>query len=55
MTVLQAGSRLSHLDWLEAEAIHILREDVVEGYNPVMLYPAGRDPTVLVHLALRAF
>jgi sulfate adenylyltransferase subunit 2 len=55
MTVPQAGSRLSHLDWLEAEAIHILREGVAEGRNPVMLFSAGKDSTVLAHLALRAF
>ena len=51
----QTESRLSHLDWLEAEAIHILREGVAEGRNPVMLFSAGKDSTVLAHLALRAF
>nr|WP_265519800.1 sulfate adenylyltransferase subunit CysD [Nitratireductor luteus] len=48
-------ARLSHLDMLEAEAIHILREGVAEGRNPVMLFLAGKDSTVLAHLALRAF
>ena len=36
---------------LEAEAIHILREGVAEGRNPVILFSAGTDPTVLAHLA----
>ncbi|WP_408856574.1 phosphoadenosine phosphosulfate reductase family protein [Acidiphilium sp.] len=55
MMAQQAASRLSHLDWLEAEAIHILREGVAEGRNPAMLFSAGKDSTVLVHLAVRAF
>lgn len=46
---------LSHLDWLESEAIHIIREAVAESENPVMLFSAGKDSTVLAHLALRAF
>ncbi|MFY9627025.1 MAG: sulfate adenylyltransferase subunit CysD [Methylocystis sp.] len=45
----------SHLAWLEAEAIHILREAVAEANKPVMLFSAGKDSTVLAHLALRAF
>jgi sulfate adenylyltransferase subunit 2 len=45
----------NHLSWLEAEAIHILREAVAESSNPVMLFSAGKDSTVLAHLALRAF
>lgn len=48
-------TRLSHLQRLEAEAIHVLRETVAEARNPVMLYSAGKDSTVLAHLALRAF
>jgi sulfate adenylyltransferase subunit 2 len=44
-----------HLDWLESEAVHILREGVAEGRNPVMLFSAGKDSTVLAHLAVRAF
>jgi sulfate adenylyltransferase subunit 2 len=44
-----------HLDWLESEAVHILREGVAEGRNPVMLFSAGKDSTVLAYLALRAF
>lgn len=47
--------KLSHLSWLEAEAIHILREAVAEARNPVMLFSAGKDSTVMAHLALRAF
>ena len=47
--------RLSHLERLESEAIHILREAVAEARNPVMLFSAGKDSTVLAHLALRAF
>lgn len=46
---------LSHLDWLEAESIHILRETTAESENPVMLFSGGKDSTVLAHLALRAF
>ncbi|MDG5746603.1 sulfate adenylyltransferase subunit CysD [Qipengyuania sp. XHP0207] len=55
VTAARAVSRLSHLDRLEAEAIHILREGVAEGRKPVMLFSAGKDSTVLAHLALRAF
>ncbi len=44
-----------HLARLEAEAIHILREAVAEAHDPVMLFSAGKDSTVLAHLALRAF
>ncbi len=47
--------RLTHLDRLESEAIHILREAVAEARNPVMLFSAGKDSTVMAHLALRAF
>ncbi len=46
---------LSHLDRLEAESIHILRETVAEARKPVMLFSAGKDSTVLAHVALRAF
>ncbi len=45
----------SHLDWLESESIHILREAIAEAQNPVMLFSAGKDSTVMAHLALRAF
>ncbi len=46
---------MSHLDHLEAEAIHILREAVAESENPVLLFSAGKDSTVLAHLVMRAF
>jgi sulfate adenylyltransferase subunit 2 len=47
--------RMSHLGRLESEAIHILREAVAEARNPVMLFSAGKDSTVMAHLAFRAF
>jgi sulfate adenylyltransferase subunit 2 len=46
---------LTHLQRLEAEAIHILREVVAEAENPVMLYSIGKDSTVMLHLAMKAF
>lgn len=45
----------SHLAALESEAIHILHEAVAEAQRPVMLFSAGKDSTVMAHLALRAF
>ena len=48
-------SELSHLELLESEAIHILREAVAEARNPVMLFSAGKDSTVMAQVALRAF
>lgn len=47
--------RLSHLERLASESIHILREAIAEARNPVMLFSAGKDSTVMAHLALRAF
>ena len=47
--------KLSHLDRLEAESIHILREVVAECERPVMLYSIGKDSSVMLHLALKAF
>ncbi|AWN37002.1 sulfate adenylyltransferase subunit CysD [Methylobacterium radiodurans] len=47
--------RLTHLQRLEAESIHIFRETVAETENPVMLYSIGKDSSVLLHLALKAF
>lgn len=47
--------KLSHLDALEAEAIYIIREVAAESENPVMLYSIGKDSTVMMHLALKAF
>lgn len=46
---------LSHLDRLEAESIHILREVAAEFRNPVLLYSIGKDSSVLLHLLLKAF
>ncbi|MFO3704838.1 sulfate adenylyltransferase subunit CysD [Xanthomonas codiaei] len=46
---------LSHLDRLEAESIHILREVAAEFRVPVMLYSVGKDSSVLLHLLLKAF
>ena len=46
---------MSHLDALEAEAIHIMREVVAEAENPVMLYSIGKDSSVMLHLARKAF
>ncbi|HET8929101.1 MAG TPA: sulfate adenylyltransferase subunit CysD [Acidimicrobiales bacterium] len=50
-----AAKTLTHLDHLEAEAIHILREAVAESENPVMLYSIGKDSSVMLHLARKAF
>ncbi|MBO6538884.1 MAG: sulfate adenylyltransferase subunit CysD [Rhizobiaceae bacterium] len=47
--------RLSHLNRLEAESIHIMREVVANFANPVMLYSVGKDSSVLMHLAMKAF
>jgi sulfate adenylyltransferase subunit 2 len=46
---------LTHLQQLEAEAIHIMREVVAECEKPVMLYSIGKDSSVMLHLALKAF
>ncbi len=47
--------RLTHLKRLEAEAIHIIREVAAEFRNPVMLYSIGKDSSVMLHLAMKAF
>lgn len=46
---------LTHLQRLEAESIHIMREVVAEAENPVMLYSVGKDSAVMLHLAKKAF
>lgn len=46
---------LGHLDRLEAESIHVLRETVAEVERPVMLYSIGKDSAAMLHLALKAF
>ncbi len=48
-------TRLTHLQRLEAESIHILREVVAECERPVMLYSIGKDSSVMLHLAMKAF
>ena len=47
--------KLTHLDRLEAESIHIMRETVAEADKPVMLYSIGKDSAVMLHLARKAF
>ncbi|MDD2828384.1 MAG: sulfate adenylyltransferase subunit CysD [Sulfuricurvum sp.] len=47
--------RLTHLKQLEAEAIHIMREVVAEFENPAMLYSIGKDSSVMLHIAQKAF
>src|SRR5687768_11339503 len=53
-TVLKTAS-LTHLQRLEAESIHIMREVVAECERPVMLYSIGKDSAVMMHLAMKAF
>ena len=49
------SKRLTHLERLEAESIHILREVVAEAEKPVMMYSVGKDSAVMLHLARKAF
>lgn len=49
------GHELTHLEKLESEAIHIMREVVSESENPVMLYSIGKDSSVMLRLAMKAF
>ena len=49
------GQKLTHLQQLEAESIHIIREVAAEFDNPVMLYSVGKDSAVMLHLARKAF
>ncbi|HIQ18033.1 MAG TPA: sulfate adenylyltransferase subunit CysD [Novosphingobium capsulatum] len=49
------SATLTHLQRLEAEAIHIMREVVAEAERPVMLYSVGKDSAVMLHLARKAF
>jgi len=46
---------LTHLQRLEADSIHIIREAAAESERPVMLYSIGKDSSVLLHLAMKAF
>src|SRR5688572_3966908 len=48
-------SQLTHLQRLEAESIQIIREVVAECERPVMMYSIGKDSSVMLHLALKAF
>jgi sulfate adenylyltransferase subunit 2 len=48
-------NKLTHLKQLEAESIHILREVAAEFSNPVMMYSVGKDSSVMLHLAMKAF
>ena len=52
---LQAEAGLTHLQRLEAESIHIIREVAAEAEKPVMLYSVGKDSAVMLHLAMKAF
>ena len=54
-TKLDVANGLTHLQQLEAESIHIMREVLAESDNPVMLYSIGKDSSVMLHLALKAF
>jgi len=55
MSTHSQSQNLTHLQRLEAEAIHIMREVVAECEKPVMLYSIGKDSSVMLHLALKAF
>ena len=46
---------MTHLEWLEAESIHVFREVVAECENPVFLYSIGKDSSVMLHIARKAF
>jgi sulfate adenylyltransferase subunit 2 len=52
---LLTSARLTHLQRLEAESIHIMREVAAEAAKPVMLYSIGKDSAVMLHLAAKAF
>ena len=54
-SLLSSSHRLSHLQRLEAESIHIMREVAAQFRNPVMLYSIGKDSSVMLHLAMKAF
>src|SRR5438045_6865015 len=54
-TLSMAERTLTHLRALEAESIHIIREVAAEFQNPVMLYSIGKDSSVMVRLAQKAF
>jgi sulfate adenylyltransferase subunit 2 len=53
--VIVAAPTLTHLQRLESESIHIMREVAAEAEHPVMLYSVGKDSAVMLHLAMKAF
>lgn len=53
--LIMNAEKLTHLQQLEAESIHIIREVAAEFDNPVMLYSVGKDSAVMLHLAMKAF
>lgn len=55
MVTVLPPSRLTHLQRLEAESLYILREVAAQFHNPVMLYSIGKDSSVMLHLAMKAF
>jgi sulfate adenylyltransferase subunit 2 len=55
LSSIDHATRLTHLKRLEAESIHIMREVAAEFSNPVMLYSIGKDSSVMLHLAMKAF
>jgi sulfate adenylyltransferase subunit 2 len=50
-----SGTAVTHLQRLEAESIYIMREAIAQSENPVLLYSIGKDSSVLLHLAMKAF
>jgi sulfate adenylyltransferase subunit 2 len=54
-TASESGSVPEHLDWLESEAIHIMREVVAETRNPALLFSGGKDSLVMLRVAEKAF
>ncbi len=55
LEIEESSSRIDHLDWLESEAIHILREVAAECRNPALLFSGGKDSICLLRLAEKAF
>jgi len=54
-TLMQNTNSISHLDRLEADSIHIMREVMAQAENPVMMYSIGKDSAVMLHIAQKAF